>query len=293
MSGSGASRTCPCADFRRDGVSALGWLGVSPHRHTSTDADDRLRLLVESQPDYAIFLLDPTGYVQTLERRCAAAQGLPGGRDHRPALLHVLSRGGRRGRGLPDRILEKARSDGPPRGGGLAGPPGRLAILGRCGDHRAARGRRHARRLRQGDPRPHEPPARPSRCGRARRSCGWPTPSSSSSACWSRACATTRSSCSTRPATIRRGTRAPSASRATARTRSSAATSRALLHRRGRAPGEHPDARAAGRGARGPLRGRGLARPQGRHAVLGQRRDHRAARRARRRSSASRRSRAT
>src|SRR4051812_23219969 len=29
------------------------------------DADDHLRLLVESQPDYAIFLLDPTGHVVT------------------------------------------------------------------------------------------------------------------------------------------------------------------------------------------------------------------------------------
>ena len=44
----------------------------------------------------------------------------------------------------------------------------------------------------------------------------------------------------------------------------------------------HPDHELRGRGARGPLRGGGLARPQGRHAVLGQRRHHRPARRARR-----------
>ena len=43
---------------------------------------------------------------------------------------------------------------------------------------------------------------------------------------------------------------------------------------------KHPGVRAGGRDARGPLRGGGLARPQGRHAVLGQRRHHRAARRA-------------
>ena len=37
---------------------------------------DHLRLLIESQPDYAIFLLDVTGHVRDLERRRAPAEGL-------------------------------------------------------------------------------------------------------------------------------------------------------------------------------------------------------------------------
>ena len=64
-----------------------------------------------------------------------------------------------------------------------------------------------------------------------------------------------------------------------------------LPARRTSAPGKC-ETRARGRGARGPLRGRGLARPQGRHAVLGERRHHRAARPSTASSSASPRSRA-
>ena len=67
---------------------------------------------------------------------------------------------------------------------------------------------------------------------------------------------------------------------------------RALLHRGG-ARSQASRVRAGGRGARRPLRGGRLARAQGRHAVLGQRRDHRAARPAAAGWSASPRSRAT
>ena len=64
-----------------------------------------------------------------------------------------------------------------------------------------------AHRLRQGQPRPHRPPAcRRSRCAPGRTSSRPPTASSSSSGASSRACATTRSSCSTRPATSCPGT---------------------------------------------------------------------------------------
>ena len=91
----------------------------------------------------------------------------------------------------------------------------------------------------------------------------------------SRASRTTRSSCS-RWGASRPGTPVPSASRATRPTRSSASTSR-LLSPGGRRR-RQVRARARDRHARGTLRGRGLARPQGRHALLGQRHDHRAPR---------------
>ena len=54
-----------------------------------------------------------------------------------------------------------------------------------------------------------------------------------------------------------------------------------VLRRRG-GPLRQVRARAGGGRARGPVRGRGLARPQGRHEVLGERGHHRAAHRERR-----------
>ena len=94
-----------------------------------------------------------------VERRRAAAEGLQAdeiiGRHFSRSIPEEDVAAG-----LPERILEAARADGPPRGRRLAGPQGRLAVLGRRRDHRAARRGRHARRLRQGDARPHEPPAR-------------------------------------------------------------------------------------------------------------------------------------
>ena len=59
--------------------------------------------------------------------------------------------------------------------------------------------------------------------------------------------------------------------------RSSAGTSRSSTRRGPR--GRQAGARARERGARRASRGRGVARPEGRHAVLGERRHHRAARR--------------
>ena len=85
------------------------------------------------------------------------------------------------------------------------------------------------------------------------------------------------------------GTPAPSASRATRPTRSSASTSRSSIR-----PRTSPRARCERElevAARdGPLRGGGLAHPQGRLALLGQRHHHRAARPRAARWSASRRS---
>ena len=95
----------------------------------------------------------------------------------------------------------------------------------------------------------------------------------SGSGCWSRPWRTTRSSCWTRPATSSAGTAARSGASSTRRTRSSAALPGLLPARAAGAAA--PRARARGRPARGALRGGGLARPQGRLPLLGQRPDHR------------------
>ena len=87
-------------------------------------------------------------------------------------------------------------------------------------------------------------------------------------ACWSRPSPTTPSTCSIRRASSRAGTRARSASRATRPTRSSASTSRASTPRRTAGTGL-PERALETAAARGKVRERRLARPQGRHALLG------------------------
>ena len=100
-------------------------------------------------------------------------------------------------------------------------------------------------------------------CARARTASG----------CSSRRCRTTRSSCSTRRAWSRAGTPARNGSRATRRRDHRSALPDVLPA--GHAGHRAPRARTrTGAGAR-PLRGGGLAHPQGRQPVLGQRRDHR------------------
>ena len=148
---------------------------------------DHLRLLIESQPDYAIFLLDPTGHVVTWNGGARADEGLSrrtrssaatSRRSIRPSTSHD---------GLPEQELEDARRTGRYEDGGLAHPQGRLAVLGQRGDHGAAR---RARRRWSGfgkvtrDLTSRQLAA--SSCGPRPPSCGPPTPSSSSSACWSR-----------------------------------------------------------------------------------------------------------
>ena len=84
---------------------------MSPRRHTTANPDDHLRLLVESQPDYAIFLLDPSGYVQTWN---GGARRLKGYQADEIIGRHFSTFYPEEDveAGLPDRILEKARSTG-------------------------------------------------------------------------------------------------------------------------------------------------------------------------------------
>ena len=138
-------------------------------------------------PDYAIFMLDPAGIVLTWNAGAERIKGYTRRRDHRPALLASSTRPSASTRGWPAARAGGARRERPLRGRGLARAQGRHALLGQRRHHRAARRRRPA-----ASASPRSRATSPSgagtkrRCARAR----------SASACWWRACATTRSSCS-------------------------------------------------------------------------------------------------
>ena len=84
---------------------------MSAHRHTSSNADELLRLLIESQPDYAIFLLDPSGHVQTWN---GGARRLKGYQADEIIGRHFSTFYPEEDveAGVPEQILEKARSTG-------------------------------------------------------------------------------------------------------------------------------------------------------------------------------------
>ena len=165
----------------------------------------------------------PAGPRDVLEHRRAKAQGLYPRGDRRPAFLRLLSARSHRHR-LARGGTAPRRGAGPLRGRRLAHAQGRHRASGPTSIITAVRERRRrADRLRQDH-------ARPDRAPRAtRRSCAT---ARSGSGCWSRACATTPSSCSTRTARCAAGTPARRRSRATRPTRSSAATSASSTRRR-------------------------------------------------------------
>ena len=77
----------------------------------SSDAAEYLRLLVESQPDYAIFLLDPSGHVMSWN---GGARRLKGYQADEIIGQHfsVFYPRDQVELGVPARILESARSNG-------------------------------------------------------------------------------------------------------------------------------------------------------------------------------------
>ena len=93
-------------------------------------SEERLRLLVDSVKDYAIFMLDPTGHVATwnpgAERlKGYSAEEIIGQHFSRFYPPRKTSRAGK-----CEMELEVAARDGPIRGRGLARAQGRLAFLG-------------------------------------------------------------------------------------------------------------------------------------------------------------------
>ncbi len=95
-----------------------------------------------------------SGRHRDLEPRRRAGQGLHRGGGHRSELRDVLHRG-RPARGPAVRAAHAGPRDRPRRAHRLAGAQGRVALLGRCRDHRAPRRGRQPDRLREGHPRPH------------------------------------------------------------------------------------------------------------------------------------------
>ena len=99
--------------------------------------EERFRALVSSVKDYAIFMLDPTGRIETWNAGAERTKGYTAeeiigqhmSRFYTPEDL---------ARGLPAKLLAQAARDGRVEERGLAGAQGRHAVLGRRGHHRAA-----------------------------------------------------------------------------------------------------------------------------------------------------------
>ncbi len=228
-------------------------------------ADVSFRTLVDNIKDYAIFMVDRGGYIQTWNTGAELINGYLASEiigQH----IGVFYTPGRSGARPHERSAgQPPTATGPRRRRRVAGAQGRLALLGRGQHHRAARSAGRALRLREDHARPDRPPQ-----GRAR------------------AAATRRRAAAQRGALSsdhRRGRglchlhARPAGARGDLEQRGRAAqgvhgqrdhrpTLRALSHRRRRP--RRPLRAGAGPGRpRGAGRERRLAPPQGRLAVLG------------------------
>ena len=201
-------------------------------------SEERFRLLVESVRDYAIFMLDPDGHVATWN---AGAERIKGYRADEIIGQHfsifyppeALARGWPEHElevGAPRRAASRTRAGACARTAPASGPTSsspRCATTGGelIGFSKVTRDLTERRRAGRGAAR------------RAR----------SASGCWSRACRTTRSSCSIPTAASRPGTPAPSASRATAPSEIIGQHFSRLLPAGGRIAARLAGARAGGR----------------------------------------------
>ena len=95
-------------------------------------SEERLRLLVESVKDYAIFMLDPHGADHHLEHRRGGNQGLPPEEILGRHFSVFYLAGGRRRRSAGARAGDRP-GPGALRGGGLARPEEWRALLGQRG----------------------------------------------------------------------------------------------------------------------------------------------------------------
>ena len=103
-------------------------------------SEERFRLLVDAVKDYAIFMLDRGGTVAHLERGRQRIKGYEADEiiGQHFSLFYTQDAVEQR---HPERELEIAARRGPLRGGGLARPQGRHALLGQRRHHRALRRR--------------------------------------------------------------------------------------------------------------------------------------------------------
>ena len=98
------------------GVLSARAMQQSDRLSESLTEEGRYRLLVGAITDYAIYMLDPTGIVTSWNPGAQRFKGYARRRDHRPALLPLLHRGGprsraaRRGRSRPPRAKASSRA---------------------------------------------------------------------------------------------------------------------------------------------------------------------------------------
>ena len=126
----------------------------SERYEASLTADGRYRLLVEAITDYAIYMLDPDGIVTSWNPGAQRFKGYEAARDHRPAFLPLLHRGGPRRRACRRRALETAAREGRFESEGWRVRKDGTPLLGACRHRSDPHAVGRADRLRQDHPRP-------------------------------------------------------------------------------------------------------------------------------------------
>ena len=101
--------------------------------------------------DYAIIGLDTEGIIQTWNLGAERVKGYTAEEAIGRSFAMFYTEEDRRS-GLPRKLLAEAARRGPRRAPGLAGPQGRLPVLGRRRHHRPARRDGQPHRLHQGHP---------------------------------------------------------------------------------------------------------------------------------------------
>ena len=111
--------------------------------------DDPFKLLVQSIVDYAIYMLDPNGFVTSWN---AGAERIKGFQTEEIVGKHFSTFYTEEDReaGMPQKVLDTARARGQVRGRRLARAQGRLALLG---ERRHRPHQRRERRARSASPR--------------------------------------------------------------------------------------------------------------------------------------------
>ena len=114
-----------------------GFVELFQEKQRARHEADQLRLLVHGTADYAIFMLDPQGHVVTWN---AGAERIKGYKAEEIIGQHFSRFYPQEAidRGWPAHELKVAAGRRPLRGRGLAGPQGRLAVLGQRRHHGAA-----------------------------------------------------------------------------------------------------------------------------------------------------------